>query len=134
MAVGAGSTAAAEPEGTEGGILMRALRALELLVSAHARLARLEAKNDLARIASGLFLAGLALALAGMAAILGHVVLVLALEARLAWGLPASIGAVAAADVALAVVLMLVARARLQAPVLVETRSMMTKAASTLRG
>ena len=60
--------------------------------------------------------------------------LVLVLEAQLACGYETAIAAVAATDAALAAVLMLLARARLDAPVLVETRSMLTKAAVTLRG
>lgn len=127
-----------EPSGdastAESSILMRAVRALELLFSAHATIARLEARNDLARILSGLFLAGAALAMLAIAVVLGHVVAAIALEARLECGYPTSIGAIAGADLVIAAVFFLGARARLQAPVLVETRATMKKAVSTLRG
>ncbi|MBN8611145.1 MAG: phage holin family protein [Deltaproteobacteria bacterium] len=126
--------AVAGAAGGEPGLFARALRAVEVLVSAHVSLARVEAKADLARILSGVALLVMAIALATLACAIGHVALVLVLEAQLACGYETALAAVAATDAALATVLMLLARARLAAPVLVETRSMLTKAAVTLRG
>ncbi len=116
------------------GMLTRGYRAFELLVSVHAKVARNEASRDLRRIVSGLVLAAVALSLAGFALILGHAAAVLVVQRRLQWDLAPSIGAVAGADVAVALVLLLVARARLSTPVLTETRAMVKKAAGVLRG
>jgi len=113
---------------------MRAFHAFELLFSAHARVARLEARADAGRIASGLVLAAVAVALLVFALLLGHAAAVLSVERRFQWGLPTSLGAVAGADVFLAMLLFLRARTRLATPVLAETRAMVKKAASVLRG
>lgn len=126
--------ASARTDSQETGILVRGLRAFELLFSAHARVAKLEARADLARILSGLILAVSALGLLAVALLLGHAAAVLAVERRYQWGFPASIGAIAGADVVLALLLFVMARARLSTPVLAETRAMMKKAASVVRG
>jgi hypothetical protein len=128
------AAAGAAPPRGEMGILVRGYRAFELLFSVHARLARREAGDDLRRIATGVALAVLALGLVSFALIPGQAAAVLAVERRFQWGYPASIGAVAGADVFLALVLLLIARARLSAPVLPETRAMVKKAAAVLRG
>jgi hypothetical protein len=125
---------AAEAAGGEVSMLVRAYRAFELLFSVHAKLARREAGDDLRRIVSGLVLAVLALGLVSFALVLGHAAAVFAVERRFQWGYPTSIGAVAGADALLALVLFLVARARLSAPVLPETRAMVKKAAAVLKG
>lgn len=127
-------TQAAEATGGDTGLFVRGYRAFELLFSLHAKLARREAEDDLRRIVSGVVLAVLALGLVSFALVLGHAAAVLAVERRFQWGYPASIGAVAAADAFLALVLLLVARARLSAPFLPETRAMVKKAAGVLRG
>lgn len=116
------------------GALVRGYRAFELLFSVHAKLARREAEGDLRRVLSAVALALVAVALLLFALTLGHAAAVLVVQRRLQWDLPASIGAVAAADVAIASLLLLVTRARLSAPVLPETRAMVKKAASVLRG
>lgn len=126
--------AAAAASSGEMSVLVRGYRAFELLFSVHAKLARREASDDLRRIVSGLVLAVLALALVSFALVLGHAAAVLAVERRFQWGYPTSIGAVAGADAFLALVLLLIARARLSAPVLPETRAMVKKAAAVLRG
>lgn len=130
----AGARDAAAGESADTGLLVRAYRAFELLFSVHARLARREASDDLRRILSGVALAAVALALAAFALVLGHAAAVVAVERRFQWGYPASFGAVAGADVLAAVLLLLIARARLAPPVLAETRAMVKKAASVLRG
>lgn len=120
-------------ESADTGILVRAFRAIELLVSAHARLVRLEARNDLGRIVSALVLAAVGLTLLSFALILAHAAAVFAVERRFQWGIPASLGAVAGADVFVAMILLLVARARLARPVLTDTRAMVAKATALLR-
>lgn len=125
--------AEAAPSG-EGGFLVRGYRAFELLFSMHAQLARREAEGALGRVLSAVLLLSLALGLVGFALALGHAAAVLAVERRFHWGYPASIGAVAGADALLALLLALIARSRLSAPVLPETRAMVKKAAAVLRG
>lgn len=115
-------------------ILVRAYRAFELLFSVHAKLAKREAEDDLRRIATGVLFGALAIALVAFALVLGHAAAVLAVERRFQWGYPASIGAVAGTDAALALFLLLLARARFRAPVLPETRAMVKKATAVLRG
>jgi hypothetical protein len=115
-------------------MLVRGYRAFELLFSAHAKVAQREASADLRRVLSGLALVAVAVGLLGMALVLGHAAAVLAVQKRFQWDLAASIGAVAGGDVGVALVLVLIARARLSTPVLAETRAMMKKAASVLRG
>jgi hypothetical protein len=55
-------------------------------------------------------------------------------QRRFQWDMASSIGAVAGADIVVALVLLLMARARLATPVLTETRAMVKKAAGVLRG
>jgi hypothetical protein len=86
------------------------------------------------RIVSGLAIAGIAVALLAFALILAHAAAVFALDRRFQWGFPASTGAVAAADLLLALILLLVARPRLTRPVLKDTRETFKKAAAVLRG
>lgn len=123
-----------ESGGSETGMLMRAYRAVELLLTLHAKAARREASDDLRRVISGALLMLVALILVSFALTLGHAAAVLAVERRFQWGYPASIGVVAGADVVVAWLLFLVARARLKPPVMSETRAMVKKAAAVLRG
>jgi hypothetical protein len=127
-------TDVSEASSGETSVLVRGYRAFELLFSVHAKLARREASDDLRRIVSGVILAVVALGLVAVALLLGHAAAVLAVERRFQWGYPGSIGAVAAADALLAALLLWIARARLSAPVLPETRAMVKKAAAVLRG
>lgn len=127
-------TEAAESARRDSGLLLRGYRAFELLFSVHARAAQREASSDLRRILTGIVLALIALGLLSFALILGQAAAVVLVEKRFQWGLPASLGAVAGADVAIALILLLTARARLTTPVLAETRAMVKKAASVLRG
>lgn len=117
----------------DAGLLSRGYRAVSLLVSVHARTARREAESDLRRIATGVALLAVAVGLVGAALVLGHVAAVLLVERRFGWGLAESVGAVAGADLLLALGLALSARARLSAPVLAETREVVRKAADVLR-
>ncbi|MEZ4294017.1 MAG: phage holin family protein [Polyangiaceae bacterium] len=128
------ATADSPAASSETGMLVRAYRAFELLFSVHARLAQKEASEDARRIVTGIILAVLAFSLLSFALILGHAAAVMAVEHRFHLGYPASIGAVAGADIALALLLLLLARARLSAPVLPETRAMVKKAAAVLKG
>jgi len=125
---------ATESARAEKSVLTRAIDAFDVLVSAHAALARVEAKNDLTRLVSGLAFAAGALALTSMAAVLAHALLVLAAESQLGWGAVQALAAVAAGDIAIAGIFLLMARARLRAPVMVETRATLAKASAALRG
>lgn len=131
-AVTEGDVAPRDEPGTS--VLVRGYRAFELLFSVHAKLARREAKDDLRRVLTAVVLAFVAVALLLFALTLGHVALVLVVQRRLQWDFATSVGAVAGADVAMALLLLLVTRSRLSAPVLPETRAMVKKAASVLRG
>jgi hypothetical protein len=118
----------------DGGPSARLLRAAELLVSAHASRARDEASRDLSRIGSGAVLLVAAIALAAPALLLLDLALVLVVEQKMRWGFPASCAFVAVVDLVLAVGAAFAARSRLMAPVLVETRSTLKRAAVVLRG
>lgn len=112
----------------------RLVRAAELLLSAHASRARDEASRDLSRIGGGAVLLVAAVALAAPALLLLDLALVLVVEDHVRWGFPASCAFVALVDLVLAVAAAYAARARLTAPVLVETRSTLKRAAVVLRG
>lgn len=116
------------------GAIERLVRALEVLLSAHASRARDEASRDISRIGAGAVLLVLALALVAPALLLLDLAAVLVIEEHLRWGWAASCVAVAALDVALAGLALAAARARLGAPVLVETRSTLKRAALVIRG
>lgn len=115
-------------------MLVRGYRAFELLFSVHAQVAKREAAADLRRIVTGIVLTAVALAMLGFALILGQACAVMLIQQRLGWDPARSIGAVAGGDVAIALLLLLMARGRFTTPVLPETREMMKKAASVLRG
>lgn len=112
----------------------RLLRAAELLLSAHASRARDEASRDLSRVGAGAVLLVAAVALAAPALLLLDLALVLVVEQKMRWGFPASCAFVAFVDLALAAAAALAARSRLVAPLMVETRSTLKRAAIVLRG
>jgi uncharacterized membrane protein YqjE len=118
----------------EAGASSRLVRAAEMLASTHAARARDEASRDLARLGSGVLLLGLAVALAALALLMLDVAAVLFLDARLGLGLGPSAALVAAFDAVLAVMVGLVARARLSAPVMRETRNTIKRAVAVIRG
>jgi len=127
----------ASPQSSEpapSGTLVRVVSAVELLVSAHASRAKDEAARDLGRIAGALLLLGAAALFGALAVGILDVALALFLRARLGWPLPLALGAVAGGNVALALVLAWIARARLALPVLPETRATLRRAAVALRG
>ncbi len=125
---------AASSSAADTGMWMRGYRAFELLFSVHAKVARSEASRDLRRVVTGIVLVVVAISLVGFAFILAHAAAVLVVQRRLQWDWAPSIGIVAGADVGIALVLLLMARARLSTPVLTETRAMVKKAAGVLRG
>ncbi|MBL9026154.1 MAG: phage holin family protein [Myxococcales bacterium] len=116
------------------GAIERLVRALEVLLSAHASRARDEASRDISRIGAGAVLLVLALALVAPALLLLDLAAVLVIQEHLRWGWAASCVAVAALDVVVAGLALTAARARLAAPVLVETRSTLKRAALVIRG
>jgi hypothetical protein len=124
--------AAELPEGA--GTSSRLLRAAEVLVSAHASRAKDEAARDASRIGTGAVLIVIALGFVFPALFLLNVAVVFLVEARFAWGFPASATAVAAGDLIVALVVLQLARAKLAAPVLVETRATLKRVASVVRG
>lgn len=121
-------------EGRGDGALMRGVRAVEVLASAHASRAKEEARRDLGRIGSGVGLFALAALLAIPAVVLLHVALVIVLHERsgLPWATAAA--AVAGGDVAIGALAILLGRARLRTPVMVETRATLKRAVAVLKG
>lgn len=127
-------TASEDAATTSTGTLTRLVRAVELLLSAHASRAREEASKDLSRMLSGALLLLAALFFLALVVPLADVAASLLVHDRYGWSLPASLGWVASANVLVALLLAFVARGRLSTPVLVETRATLKRAAIVLRG
>ncbi len=108
------------------------LRAIGTLLGVHVEYAQREALNDLSRLLFGLiFLAlggvALSLALAGL-----HAAVIIELHREYGWPWPVACGVLAFADVVIAVVLLLMGRARLRKPVLRETRALVRRTVTQL--
>jgi hypothetical protein len=116
------------------GVATRLLKAGEVLASAHAARAKEEASRDLSRILMAFALFGLAALLLMPACLLAHVGLVSWIHDRYGISIASASGGLAAMDVVLALLLALVARARLSSPVMVETRATLKRAVAVLRG
>ncbi len=125
---------AAEPEPTAGGAPTRLLRAAELLASAHASRAKDEAARDASRLLGGAMLLGVAVALAALAVLLLDAAAVLLVHERTSVGLAGSCAVVAACNALLALGVALVARGKLAAPLLRETRATLRRAVTVIRG
>ena len=114
------------------GLASRVLKALSILFGVHLEFAQREAKDDLGRIAAGLMLlvAGALFVLFALG--LGELAAVLWVHR--ARGLPYSSAllVVAATDAALALLCLLVARARLRKPILRETRGLVKRTVGAL--
>ncbi len=113
------------------GLTSRVLKAGSILADAHLSIARQEARRDAERVGAGVALLAVAALLIGCALVLLHVVGVVALSPRL--GIGRACLALAGLDFVVAMLLGLVARSRLAAPVLGETRAMLRRTASALR-
>lgn len=122
------------PEAASMDLVSRALRAIEWLLSAHMTIAQREAKKDIARLLSAVWLAGVAIVLAATALVLVHAAAVVVLQAQTGLSWPAVLLAVAGADVLAAGLFLMRCRARLAPPVMVETRAIARKAAAALTG
>ena len=116
------------------GTLSRAFAAVELLASAHASRAKDEAGRDLSRIGSGAILLVAGALFSMFALLFADVLGVVLLVERAHLALPMAVLAVAGANLALGLVCLLVGRARLKQPVLVETRATLKRAAIVMRG
>lgn len=125
---------AAEGEAQSAGLLVRAYRAIELLISTQAASARREAKEDAARVLGGLAMAAAAVAFFVTALGLAQVAAVFLVQARFFLSWPAALFAVAGGDLAIALVLYGIARSKLAPPLLAETRAMVKRAASVITG
>lgn len=130
----AANTARGEDEAQSTGLLGRAFRAVELLVSAQAASAKREAKEDASRVLGGLVLAIGAVAFFMTALAFAQVAAVFFVQSRFGLTWPAALLAVAGGNGFIAIVLYGIARAKLAPPVLVETRAMMKRAASVIAG
>lgn len=116
------------------GTLGRLVSALELIASAHASRAREEAGKDASRVLGGVVLLLLAIFFCVPVVLLVDAALVLYLVERGTFSLPAALGAVAAGNALVVLALGLRARSQLEAPVLVETRATLKRAAIVIRG
>ncbi len=116
------------------GTLSRAFAAVELLASAHASRAKDEAGRDLSRVGSGAVLLAVGALLLMFTLLLADVLLVLLLIERAQLAPYMAVLAVAGVNLALALVCLLLGRARLKKPVMVETRATLKRAAIVMRG
>ena len=116
------------------GTLSRAFAAVELLASAHASRAKDEAGRDLSRIGSGAVLLAVGALLLMFTLLLADVLLVLLLIERAQLAPYMAVLAVAGVNLALTLVCLLLGRARLKKPVMVETRATLKRAAIVMRG
>jgi hypothetical protein len=116
------------------GTLSRAFAAVELLASAHASRAKDEAGRDLSRIGSGAVLLAAGALFLMFTLLLADVLAVVLLVERAHLALTMAVLAVAGVNLALGLVCLLIGRARLKKPVLVETRATLKRAAIVMRG
>lgn len=115
--------AADERGGTTAGLV----RALGSVLGVHIEYAQREAKSDIGRVVVGVVLIVAAALFAMFALLFGQVVLAYRLSNLPALGAMGAIGVVAAGDLALAIVLLLIGRSRLDKPVLAQTRSLVKR-------
>lgn len=113
------------------GLLPRLLRVVRLLLETHLRIARSESEREAERLVRGLLLGLAAGLLLGCAVVVGQAALA-ALLLLIGWTPAAALGALAGADVLLALVLGLAARRKLAGPWWVETRELLGKTARVL--
>jgi len=116
------------------GLGTRALRAGRVLVSTQLAAAEREARADAQRIGGGVVVLCVAAVFALAAALSLHAAAVAYVQARFGMSLSLSLLAVAGADALVALALALIGRAKLAAPVMVETRAMVKRTADALRG
>lgn len=100
------------------------VRALGTVLGVHVQYAQREAKNDVGRIFGGVVILAVATLFVLFAVLFGHVALAYYLAAATKLDMMGAIGVTAAGDLALAVLLLLIARSRLKKPVLQQTRSL----------
>ena len=129
--------AGGEPDGRQPAdvsVGLRVLRAIETLMAAHVLAARDEAVRDARRLLAGVLLLVIAMSLVFVAVLLGHAAAAWWVmdEMRVSW--PAALLAVGGADLVAAVVLGLLARSRLAAPLLRNTRALARRTAAALAG
>lgn len=123
-----------EGERVDDGAFSRAIAAVELIASAHASRAKDEAGRDLSRIGSGAVLLAVGALFAVFTLFLADAIAVVLLYERARLPLYAALLAVAGSNLAIGLACLLIGRARLKAPVLVETRATLKRAALVVRG
>ncbi len=111
--------------GSGNGTLTGLARALAAVLGVHVQYAQREAKTDIGRIVGGIVILVVAGVFVVFAILFGHLALAYYLAAATALNMMGAVGAVAAGDLALATMLLLLARARLKKPVLAQTRSLL---------
>lgn len=103
------------------------MRALGSVLGVHIEYAQREAKSDIGRVVFGVVLLVVAALFAMFALLFGHVALAFRLSTLPALGTLGAIGVVAAGDLGLAILLLLIGRSRLHKPVLAQTRSLVKR-------
>ena len=115
--------AKSEVSGTVSGLV----RALGTVLGVHIQYAQREAKSDIGRVIGGVVILLVAAMLIVFALLFGHAALALYVASKTKLTLMGAVGVVAAGDLALAILLTLVGRSRLNKPVLKETRTLMKR-------
>jgi hypothetical protein len=114
----------AEAEGKERGSVSGLMRAFGTVLGVHVQYAQREAKSDIGRIVAGVVLLVVAALFVAFAVLFGHMALAYYLAGATTLNMMGAVGVIAAGDLGLALLLLLVARSRLNKPVLRETRSL----------
>lgn len=103
------------------------VRALGTVLGVHIQYAQREAKSDIGRVIGGVIILLVAAMLVVFALLFGHAALALYVAAKTKLGVMGAVGVVAAGDLALAILLTIVGRSRLNKPVLKETRTLVKR-------
>jgi hypothetical protein len=126
---------ASEPPVASSGLLLGALRSIGVLMDVHVKHAQQEAATDAGRVLSGVILLVGSLVFLLLAIVLGELAAVYAVRHlagphTVSWA--AALLVVAAADIFVALILVLWARAKLRKPFLAETRTLIKRTVTTL--
>lgn len=114
--------------GTFGGVL----RALGTLLGVHIQYARREAATDIGRMIGGIVLIVMGVVIALFALALGHAALVIYLKNATRLNLWGAVLSVAGGDLLVSLLLVVVGRARLKRPLMLQTRTLVRKTVTSM--
>ena len=103
------------------------VRALGSVLGVHIQYAQREARTDMGRVISGVVLLGIAALFVMLAVLFGHVALAYYLSLATKLDALGAVAVVGAGDLGIAVLLVLIGRARLKKPVLEQTRTLVKR-------